>query len=127
MRGGRGGVAPEVAGDIVEHVERGTEGRGGVAQAGVEGGLQAAQGGLEALTQLTPVGLVVAVLVGKDAVGDFAGTPASELGQQRLFFRRGLTAFGGDLLDQLNNADVLLGSGLPTAGALQLSGSNSVI
>ena len=41
--GGRGGVAPEVAGDIVEHVERGTEGRGGVAQAGVEGGLQAAE------------------------------------------------------------------------------------
>jgi hypothetical protein len=42
-------VAPEVAGDIVEHVERGTEGRGGVAQADVEGGLQAAEGGLEAL------------------------------------------------------------------------------
>ena len=85
------------------------------------------QGGLEALTQLTPVGLVVAVLVGEDAVGDLAGTPASELGQQRLFFRRGLTAFGGDLLDQLNNADVLLGGGFPAAGALQLSGSNSVI
>ena len=83
---------------------------------------------LQALAQGLPSGvLVAAVAVREDAVSDLGGAPAGELGQQRRLFRRRLAAFGFELLDQLDDAHILLGRGAPRAGALQFAGLDAVV
>ena len=73
-------MTPVAAGDVVEHVERRSEGRGRFAQMGVEGGLQAAEGGFEVLCVAQAVAEVLCRGVVKGGVEAVEGEPGAVVG-----------------------------------------------